>query len=556
MARDPLLELADRHRFREVVHEAPELEVRAETDAVDQRRDAGSLAVTAAAGSGRPDSRLDRGPSSASSRPMPPLADRLSPDYDHSRIARRLADRSRRTLRPPPAVAHDGIGPPAKRSDRAEGSMGRGLIHRQASMAAQAPQRARQPTSTPLAPVDLADRLADHRDADRSAPSARPAGLLALQQLAGNRAVAQLLSGGVVAQRQRRPTPPGSALRVGSRGPEVTDLQQKLNGFGASPRLAVDGKFGPRTRRAVLRFQAAHAADHLRQTGEIDSETRSVLAATPEISADERELGRRIADNMELANQRGTEDSGIYYAENYRRRYGRTARGRSLTPDDYRMGYADPVYFERLGYWDWRLRAGVSAAAGLRSFMRGLTIAECNSVAGAAYMDAVRAALGDRRFDDRYGSADRTVAPDRRLQISPMTEGTDPTVGSIVAGVDARTRPGGPGSIGHRPVRVGEWYYFQNHPKYPSKHPTGSWQGENAIYLGVRGGEQRWSGFGASNVTERYMLNKLVQFYNRPSPGWTDTPQLITVESLLRDGGGLLLESGTQVDVSGVRGML
>jgi hypothetical protein len=171
-------------------------------------------------------------------------------------------------------------------------------------------------------------------------------------------------------------------------------------------------------------------------------------------------------------------------------------------------------------------------------------------------MDAVRAALGDRRFDDRYGSADRTVAPDRRLRISPMTTGTHPTVGSIVAGVDARTRPGGPGSIGHRPVRVGEWYCFQNHPKYPSKHPTGSWQGENAIYLGVRRGEQRWSGFGASNVTERYMLNKLVQFYNRPSPGWTDTPQRITVESLLRDGGGLLLETGTQVDVSRVQGML
>jgi len=114
MARDPLLELADRHRFREVVHEAPELEVRAETDAVDQRRDAGSLAVTAAAGSGRPDSRLDRGPSSASSRPMTPLADRLdSPDYDHSRIARRRADRNRRTLRPPPAVVTDvGIGQP------------------------------------------------------------------------------------------------------------------------------------------------------------------------------------------------------------------------------------------------------------------------------------------------------------------------------------------------------------------------------------------------------------------------------------------------------------
>ena len=48
-------------------------------------------------------------------------------------------------------------------------------------------------------------------------------------------------------------------LRVGSSGPEVTDLQSLLNGqLVPSPRLRVDGIFGPRTRAAVVAFQRAN----------------------------------------------------------------------------------------------------------------------------------------------------------------------------------------------------------------------------------------------------------------------------------------------------------
>ena len=346
-------------------------------------------------------------------------------------------------------------------------------------------------------------------------------------------------------------------LRYGSRGPAVMDLQQKLNALGARPALAVDGKFGPKTRRAVIRFQAAHAGDGLRRTGIVDVSTRDVLSTVREIDANELELGRRIAEDMRLANQPGTAESGLFYAENYRRKFGNTPKGRSLSSDDYKMGYADPTYFDRFGYWEWRVKPrGVSASEAVRSFLRGLTIAECNSVAGATFMDAVRATIGDHRFDDLYGSRDHEVPEDRRLVIAPYVSGQHPSVEAMVKPTDTSTRPGGPGTIGHRPVKVGEWYYFQNHPKYPDKHPAGSWQGENAIYLGVRGGEQRWSGFGASDVSERYMLNKLVQFYNKPAPGWTGEPRTITVGRLLADGGGLQLGTGLQLDVDRVRALL
>ena len=44
-------------------------------------------------------------------------------------------------------------------------------------------------------------------------------------------------------------------LAVGSQGPAVRDLQEQLNGRGASPPLEVDGIFGGATQQAVVGFQ-------------------------------------------------------------------------------------------------------------------------------------------------------------------------------------------------------------------------------------------------------------------------------------------------------------
>jgi peptidoglycan hydrolase-like protein with peptidoglycan-binding domain len=45
-------------------------------------------------------------------------------------------------------------------------------------------------------------------------------------------------------------------LEPGAEGPAVLELQRRLNAAGASPRLAEDGDFGPRTEDAVRSFQA------------------------------------------------------------------------------------------------------------------------------------------------------------------------------------------------------------------------------------------------------------------------------------------------------------
>ena len=52
---------------------------------------------------------------------------------------------------------------------------------------------------------------------------------------------------------------PGTPLRIGSSGSNVTLMQQYLNGLGvvytAVNRLSTDGKYGAETQKAVIRFQ-------------------------------------------------------------------------------------------------------------------------------------------------------------------------------------------------------------------------------------------------------------------------------------------------------------
>ncbi|MCL2619498.1 MAG: N-acetylmuramoyl-L-alanine amidase [Defluviitaleaceae bacterium] len=54
------------------------------------------------------------------------------------------------------------------------------------------------------------------------------------------------------------PPYPGVVLRRGMNGPSITQVQERLNELGATPRLATDGAFGPLTEAAVMTFQRAN----------------------------------------------------------------------------------------------------------------------------------------------------------------------------------------------------------------------------------------------------------------------------------------------------------
>lgn len=373
--------------------------------------------------------------------------------------------------------------------------------------------------------------------------------ILELQRSAGNHAVQRM----VAAQLQRKPltaeqkeTDLVSAryagdldlqaafdnerlLKRNSAGPAVEKIQHGLidAGFHPGPRTVAAGmpnaKFDAGTEKAVRAFQAKHK---LRRDGIVGRQTLGKLdelahvepARPPDIPVTEEALGKHVAAGMALANEGASASSGIWYDYNY---FAEHKKDPAAYPwnDDWRYGLASPEYFTRVGWMDWRLRAGKSASAGIKAWLAGLTIAECLATIVAVEIDALRAAIGDDAFDARFGSESSPVHEKERLRITAGVAET-PIHGKLTGKTDS-------GTFGARDVKVGDWAYFYNHPKYLLKHPGGAWQGENAVYLGTNpAGQQLYSGLGATAKTESGLLDEMLGAYNQERDG-ADYVQLL-----------------------------
>lgn len=369
------------------------------------------------------------------------------------------------------------------------------LLRRRARRRASDPADAEAPATRP-GPYSAAP---DHS----STRTQRQAEALGLQRSYGNLHTARAL----VQRKGLEPT-----LRFGSTGKGVKKLQQRLNAAGAEPPLKVDSMFGSKTRAAVVTFQEGHSDTEgvaLDPDGVVGPKTWGSIeahAAEPEIEASEEALGEHVAAGI-TENNVGphTADQGVHYAHNYKNDHP------DLWKDDYLSGFADPTYFERIDHMDWVLKPRMSASAAIKSWLRGLTIAECNSAIVAIQIDTLRAAIGDSKFDEQFGSTDKDIPVAKRLRVKSGTEGTP--VELLMKDTDG-AKAGDPGTIGNRPAKPGEWYYFYNHPSYLLKHPGGAFQGENSIFLGDKDGAQRWSGMGLHDVTEIQMLDEMVGAYN------------------------------------------
>ncbi len=325
-------------------------------------------------------------------------------------------------------------------------------------------------------------------------------------------------------------------LRNGSSGKAVKKLQQRLNAKETvEPPLGVDGTFGDRTEAAVIAFQHKHTdttgvkLDEDGVVGKLTWGAINLEHETPEIANTDEALGEHVAKEMNRNNEDPHEaNRGVHYDFNYK------ASFPDKWKDEWSQGYADPTYFEHLGFMDWRLKPGKSASAALQSWLHGLTIAECLVAIIAIENDAVRAAIGDQKFDAHYGSTDKKVPQDQRLRIRQGWKGTIAEI-AMKDSDEAAANDGG--SFGDRPVEVGDWCYFYNHPKYLLKHPGGAYQGENAVYLGRNdAGAQLFSGMGVSRVVEREMLEKMRDDYDRPRDEW-DEQRLARIKE---NNGGVL----------------
>ncbi len=285
------------------------------------------------------------------------------------------------------------------------------------------------------------------------------------------------------------------------------------------------------------------------------------------------QMGEHIARRIQQAN-RGPDDldRGVHYWTSYRDLC--AARDPARWDEaKYRGGYTSGKYWKRTGRYQWTLKEGVSASKAIKRFLSGLTICECLSLVRAVEADALRAAVGDTKFDAEFGDEDGHVPRERRLRIG-MHEST--VQKRFMKPTDA-ARAGGPRDPSGRDLVVGARYYFANHPYYPYRHPAGLFQGENSVYLGIIAGKPTFEGFGMAEFTEDRIYDVMVGEYNLPPSEaskdklkeiriahgglpekYRAAPPRINPEDLLTDvvdgkSGGLRINTSLQLDAAAVK---
>jgi hypothetical protein len=218
----------------------------------------------------------------------------------------------------------------------------------------------------------------------------------------------------------------------------------------------------------------------------------------------ETALGRDINQKMTDVNQAmGGNDAthGVHYEHTYRNKFPDAWR------DEYIGGYADPNRFQRHAPMIWELLAQQSASVALRSWLAGLTIAECGSVLVAIQLSSLLQVVGDWTFDQMFGSTDPQKQPTvHRLRITSNLDHCLP---------QGLARGAGTTPQGQAEFKLGAKYYFENHPAYLRKHPDGALAGENAVYFGEGHDGPQFAGFGIGPVGAQRMCSILCGAYNR-----------------------------------------
>ncbi|WP_437294975.1 hypothetical protein [Sorangium sp. So ce426] len=231
---------------------------------------------------------------------------------------------------------------------------------------------------------------------------------------------------------------------------------------------------------------------------------------------------------------------------------------------DARTGFLNPDHFEKQSSFTWRLKPGVSASKALREFFdpeEHLTIAECGTTMQAINYRTLLRAVGDEDFDRRFGGEGSSVPSEDRLMLqrdfsaqNPLQRFFAPEAATLDDEERAEMTGDGEADMrnapGSRPAKRGGWYYIKNHELYVRRHPEGFWSGENAMYLGRRGGsgEQMFSGFGVPPTTEEQLAESLASEFNH-------APTATEVEKILGSRRDLSLALPTLGDLDSIAAM-
>ena len=199
--------------------------------------------------------------------------------------------------------------------------------------------------------------------------------------------------------------------------------------------------------------------------------------------------GTTVTKTMKAANADG---SGLFYWPDFRQKALNGEPG-FVWDEKYRTGHARrPTLLQKTGSFTWKL-TGESASAALAAWLKGRTVADCASVAVASYYQAILAKVGPERFDKYFAKDGKNAF----------------VIGQYPDQVPLKRFLKHVERNADEPLVEGDLYFFANHDRYKHKHPSGLWQGENAVYMG----NDQWSGFGATKSRKK-MEDELVDRYN------------------------------------------
>ncbi len=199
---------------------------------------------------------------------------------------------------------------------------------------------------------------------------------------------------------------------------------------------------------------------------------------------------------------------GVWYPSDFEVFF--ESRGMSM-PDEYWTGYAHQGFFDKTDQFTFRLKSGQKASDGVKALLRGPSVLDCGNATQLAYYDALLGFLGVEKFDQLFSGNPFTLSITQRGITCPES----PI--SRLAHFTENAYIGEKGTLGHRPLEIGDECHIKGVPFYPHKHPVGFSGGWNVIHVGhTEDGQQLFMAHGFDTPkTEREINCLLTEGYNQ-----------------------------------------